>query len=75
MADFRRKFVENEKGAPKVVKQLARACRAILSDEVPAVRRKDTRIIYPVFVTDEPTLETASMNSYCNEEFQKDVDG
>lgn len=73
VADFRRKFIENEKGNPKVVKQLASACRAILSGEVPTVSGKNTPTIYPVFVSDEPTLETAFMNGYFNDEFQQEA--
>jgi hypothetical protein len=73
VADFRRKFIENEKGNPKVVKQLAAACRATLSGEVPTVSGKNTPIIYPVFVSDEPTLETAFMNGYFNDEFQQEA--
>jgi hypothetical protein len=72
--DFRRKFIENEKGDPKVVKQLAGACRAILRGEIPTASGKQAPIIYPIFVSDEPTLETAFMNGYFNEEFQKETE-
>jgi hypothetical protein len=70
--DFRRKFIENEKGHPKAVKQLAGACRAILEGDVKTASGDGAPIIYPVFVSDEPTLETAFMNGYFNDEFQKE---
>jgi hypothetical protein len=73
VADFRRKFIENEKGHPKVVKQLAGACRAILSGEVATVNDKSRPTIYPIFVSDEPTLETAFMNGYFNDGFQQEA--
>jgi hypothetical protein len=72
--DFRRKFIENEKGHPKAVKQLAGACRAILSGEITTASGSETPIVYPVFIGDEPTLETAFMNGYFNEEFQREAE-
>jgi hypothetical protein len=72
--DFRRKFIENEKGHPKVVKQLAGACRGIMNGEIATASGDETPIIYPIFVSDEPTLETAFMNGYFNDEFQKEAE-
>jgi hypothetical protein len=72
--DFRRKFIENEKGHPKVVKQLAGACRAISHREIATASGNEAPIIYPIFVSDEPTVETAFMNGYFNEEFQKEAE-
>jgi hypothetical protein len=72
--DFRRKFIENEKRHPKAVKQLAGACRGILHGEITTASAKEAPIIYPVFVSDEPTVETAFMNGYFNEEFQKEAE-
>jgi hypothetical protein len=72
VADFRRKFVENEKGKPKAIKQLAAACRAILLGEVDTAKRSAPPVIYPVFVSDEPIVETTFSNAYFNEEFKKE---
>jgi hypothetical protein len=72
--DFRRKFIENEKRHPKAVKQLAGACRGILHGEIATASAKEAPIIYPIFVSDEPTVETAFMNGYFNEEFQKEAE-
>jgi hypothetical protein len=72
LKDFRRKFVENEKGNPKAIRQLASACRAILKGEVSMANQKESPVIYPIFVSDEPTIETTFMNAFFNEEFQKE---
>lgn len=72
--DFRRKFIENEKGHPKAAKQLAGACRAILNGEITTACGDEAPIIYPIFVSDEPTLETAFMNGYFNDEFQNEAE-
>jgi hypothetical protein len=72
LKDFRRKFVENEKGNPKAIKQLASACRAILKGEVPMANRNESPVIYPIFISDEPTIETTFMNGFFNDEFQKE---
>lgn len=73
VVDFRRKFVENEKGKPKAIKQLAAACQAVLTGEVKTVTGTVPPAIYPVFVSDEPIVEAAFSNAYFNEEFQKEV--
>jgi hypothetical protein len=72
VADFRRKFVENEKGKPKTIKQLAAACRALLKGEVKTANGNAIPVIYPVFVSDEPIVEATFSNAYFNEEFQKE---
>jgi hypothetical protein len=72
VADFRRKFVENEKGKPKAIKQLAAACRALLKGEVKTANGNAIPVIYPVFVSDEPIVEATFSNTYFNEEFQKE---
>jgi hypothetical protein len=69
---FRRKFVENEKGNPKAIKQLASACRAILKGEIPVANRNESPVIYPIFISDEPTIETTFMNALFYDEFQKE---
>ena len=72
VADFRRKFVENEKGKPKAIKQLAAACRALLTGEVKTANGNAIPVIYPVFVSDEPIVEATFSNAYFNEDFQKE---
>jgi hypothetical protein len=78
LADFRRKFVENEKGKPKVIRQLAAACRAILAGKIKTASTSESSskfeppVIYPIFVSDEPTVEATFMNAFFNEEFQKE---
>ena len=72
VADFRRKFVENEKRRPKTIKQLAAACRAILSGEIETVRGNPLPVIYPVFISDEPMVEATFSNAYFNEWFQEE---
>jgi hypothetical protein len=71
-ADFSRKFVENEKGKPKAIRQLATACRAILAGEVKTANSSALPVIYPVFISDEPIVEATFSNAYFNEEFQKE---
>jgi len=74
VADFRRKFVENEKGSPKAIKQLAAACRALLAGEIEELSYKKTApVIYPVFISDEPIVETTFANAYFNEVFQQEA--
>ena len=72
LTDFRRKFVQNEKGKPKVIKQLAAACRAIIAGKINTARRGESPIIYPIFVSDEPIVEATFMNAFFNEEFQRE---
>lgn len=72
LADFRRKFIENERGRPKAIRQLSAACRAILSGEIRTAKTAEPPIIYPIFVSDEPALEATFMNTFCHEEFQKE---
>jgi hypothetical protein len=72
LADFRRKFVENERGKPKAIKQLSSACRAILAGEIKTAKTDKPPIVYPIFVADEPAVEATFMNAFFNEEFQKE---
>jgi hypothetical protein len=72
VADFQRMFVESERGKPKVIKQLATACRAILKGEVKTARPEEPPLIYPIFVSDEPAVEAFFMNAFFDEEFQKE---
>jgi len=72
VADFRRKFVENENGKPKAIKQLASASRAILAGEIDIAKKKQAPVMYPIFLSDEPAVEATFMNAFFNEEFQKE---
>lgn len=71
VADVTRKFVENERGRPKAVKQLSTSCRAIAAGTLRTAMQPSR--IYPVFVTDEPAICTFGMNDYLNEIFQQEI--
>jgi hypothetical protein len=72
LADFRRKFVENERRKPKALKQLSRACKAILAGEIQTARAGQPPIIYPILVSDEPAVEATFMNAFFNEQFENE---
>jgi hypothetical protein len=63
-----RKFIQNQKGAPKALRQLANATTAIRNQTVKTIMKP--KRIFPVLVGYEPTLETFSMNSYLHEKFR-----
>lgn len=63
-----RKFIQNQKGAPKALRQLANAATAIRNQTVKTIMKP--KRIFPVLVGYEPTLETFSMNSYLHEKFR-----
>jgi len=69
--DFNRKFVRNEKGAPKAVLQLASSCKALENGGI-RTATKPSRI-YPIFVSDEPAVETFFFNAFMNDIFQKEL--
>jgi hypothetical protein len=69
--DFNRKFVRNEKGAPKAVLQLATSCEALADGRIRTAA--EPARIYPIFVSDEPAVETFFFNSFMNEIFQKEI--
>ncbi|MEQ1887283.1 MAG: hypothetical protein ABL967_19625 [Bryobacteraceae bacterium] len=71
-ADIERKFIRNERGAPKAVLQLARAAEAVLRGELRTAI--PPRRIYPVLITDEPGSECLGFNAYLNERFVKEID-
>ena len=77
--DFERKFVRNEKGKPKVVMQLATSCKEIEAGGIKTSCQSGCRPgsprIYPVFVSDEPAVESFFFNTYLNERFQAEVQG
>jgi len=62
------KFIENQKGAPKALRQLANAASAIRNGTVKTTVTPER--IYPVFVGYEPVLESFFMNSYLHEKFR-----
>jgi hypothetical protein len=72
LKDFRRKFVENEQGKPKAIKQLSSACHAILAGTIKTAKMDGPPAIYPIFISDESVLEATFMNAFFNEEFQKE---
>ena len=72
LKDFRRKFVENERGKPKAIKQLSTACSAILAGNIQAAKKDGAPLIFPLFISDEPVLEATFVNAFFNEEFQKE---
>lgn len=71
VSDFNRKFVQNEKGSPKAILQLTSSCMALENGTIRTATRP-TRI-YPIFVSDEPGIETFFFNAYMNEIFQKEL--
>ncbi len=62
------KYIENEKGKPKAIRQLANAASAICSGAVKTSVKPER--VYPVFIGYEPTLECFFMNSYLHEKFR-----
>jgi hypothetical protein len=65
--EIRRKFVQNEQGAPKALRQLAHSAHAILNGEVPGLHVPE--VIYPVLLSEERSFESFEMNAYLNEIF------
>ena len=70
--DFALKFVENEKGAPKAVRQLAASVTAALDGRLQL--STTPRRIFPVLVGYESTLDAFWMNRYADDLFHKMVD-
>jgi len=70
-ADIERKFIRNERGAPKAVLQLARTKQAVLRGDVRTAIRPLG--VYPVLITDEPGCECLAFNAYLNERFQQEA--
>lgn len=63
-----RSLVENQKGKPKGVSQLARAAEAIIEGRVFSGGPRDH--VFPVLVVDEKALECMAMNTYLNQRFR-----
>lgn len=66
--EVRLKFIENEKGRPKALRQLANAAAAVRGGAVKTTTRP--KLVYPVLVGYEPVLESFFMNSYMQEKFR-----
>jgi hypothetical protein len=71
LKDFTRKFVRNEKGAPKAILQLVASSKAIAEGTIRTAM--EPRRIYPIFVSDEPAVETFFFNTFMNEIFQREL--
>ena len=69
--DFNRKFVQNEKGSPKAIRQLVASCKAVEDCRI-RTATTPTRI-YPIFVSDEPAVETFFFNTFMNEIFRNEL--
>ncbi len=65
--DIRRKFVENDSGKPKAVRQLARSADALVRGNVPGLRVPE--VVYPVMISEERSFESFEMNTYLNHVF------
>jgi len=70
-AQFRKKFVENERGERKGIQQLADSVDAILSGNLRFTFEHP--IIYPVLVCYESCVDAFWMNRYANEIFAQSV--
>lgn len=68
--ELRLKLVENERGEPKALRQLARGIQAIRDGKVKTALKQD-KPLYPLVVVYEPSLESFGINSFLNTEFQR----
>lgn len=64
-----RKFVENERGEPKALRQLARSSRAILEGRVPRIAVPD--VVYPLLISEERGMEAFEMNAHLGRIFDE----
>lgn len=69
--EVKRKFIENEKGKPKALRQLAGAAIAIREGAVRTAMKP--KHVYPVLVGYEPVLESFFMNTYLQNRFREFV--
>jgi hypothetical protein len=67
-AEVRRKFIENERGKPKALRQLANSATAIAERRVRTVTAPLR--IFPVLVFDETTFQGVGVNEYLNRLFR-----
>jgi hypothetical protein len=72
-AQFRGKFVENERGERKGIQQLADSANATLAGDLRF--SVEHPVIYPVLVCYEPSVDAFWMNRYANELFAHYVQG
>jgi hypothetical protein len=70
--DLRRKFVENERGSPKALRQLARTATLIARGELLSGHTPEH--IFPVLMVDEKAMECLGMNSYLDRLFRGFLD-
>ena len=66
--EVRRKFIENEKGNPKALRQLANSATAIADRRIRTLTPPDR--IFPVLVVDETAFQGVGMNEYLNQLFR-----
>lgn len=62
------KYIENQKGKPKALRQLANSASAICTGVVKTTVKP--KRVYPVFIGYEPVLECFLMNTYLHEKFR-----
>lgn len=70
--DLRRKFVENERGSPKALRQLARTAAFIARGQLLSGHAPER--IFPVLVVDEKAMECLGMNTYLDRLFRGFLD-
>ena len=71
-AELEKKYVVDQDGSPKGVRQLAAAVRALREQRVAGIAKKYVRI-YPVLVAEDPIMQTVGMNAYLNQLFEREV--
>jgi hypothetical protein len=69
--EFRLKYIGNERGEPKALRQLSTACQAAVAGQFKLASKP--RRIYPVLVGYESNLESFGVNGYAHECFKQYV--
>jgi predicted RecB family endonuclease len=72
-AELKKKYVADQDGKAKGVRQLAAATLALREQRVHKVTTKFERI-YPILVVEDPVMQTIGMNAYLNELFEAEVE-
>ncbi len=72
-AEIEKKYVVDQDGKPKGVRQLAASVRALREKRVAGVRTPFQRI-YPILVAEDPVMQTFAMNAYLNQLFALEID-
>jgi hypothetical protein len=67
-SDFATKFVENEAGAPKALRQLANACTEAIKGRLKLATKP--KRVFPVLVGAEPSLDSFWVNRYADNLFE-----